>query len=86
MSSSTPPYLPDRLLRLGETIDSRPVRQGLRLVTAPLRFVSFWLAVALPFLYLPLLYGGLTGEQGVVFTALLGLNVVALVLGHSHRR
>lgn len=86
MSNSTPPYLPERLRRLREAFESESVRQVLRLVGAPLRFVGFWLAVTLPFLYLPLLYGGLTGEQGVVFAALLGLNAVALVVGHGYQR
>ena len=55
-------------------------------VAAPLRFVGFWLAVALPFLYLPLLVGGLSGGQTQVFVGLLGLNVLALLVGHSYGR
>jgi hypothetical protein len=47
------------------------------------RTVAFWTAIALPFLYLPLL---LTGGQntGVVVTALVVVNVAALVVGHGH--
>lgn len=86
MSSSTPPYLPDRLIRLREAMERPPFRQGIALVAVPLRFVGFWLAVALPFLYLPLLYDGLTGQQAIIFGALLALNVAALVAGHSHRQ
>jgi hypothetical protein len=55
-------------------------------VAAPLRFVGFWLAVALPFLYLPLLVGGLSGSQLEVFVGLLGLNVLALLFGHGYGR
>ena len=86
MSSSTPPHLPERLLRLREAFERPPLQKGVALVAAPFRFVGFWLAVALPFLYLPLLYDGLTGDQGVVFVVLVALNVVALVVGHGYRR
>jgi hypothetical protein len=57
-----------------------------RLLAAPVRFVSFWVAVALPFLYVPLLWSGLGAEEAVVFVTLLCANVVALVVGHGHRR
>lgn len=46
--------------------------------------VSFWLAIALPFLYLPLLMGGLTGQEAFVFGGLLVANVVTLVVGHGY--
>lgn len=52
-----------------------------------IRAISFWLAIALPFLYLPLLVDGLQGaNHGLVFGALLALHVGALVVGHEHRR
>lgn len=56
-----------------------------RSVAAPLQFVGFWAAVALPFLYLPLLIGGLTGNEIPVFIGLLGINLLGLFLGHSYR-
>jgi hypothetical protein len=40
--------------------------------------------VALPFLYLPLLVGGLDGQQTTVFVGLLLANAAALVLGHGY--
>ena len=40
--------------------------------------------MALPFLYVPLLVGGLDGQQTTVFVALLLMNAVALVLGHEY--
>lgn len=47
---------------------------------------SFWCAIALPFLYLPLLVSGLeTVAQTMAFWLLLVTNVVVLVVGHSHR-
>lgn len=47
----------------------------------------FWTAVVLPFLHVPLLLSGLsTTPETVAFAALLGLNLLALVVGHHHRR
>lgn len=48
--------------------------------------VAFWLAVALPFLYLPLLANGISGQEALVFVGLLVVNVVALVAGHGYHR
>jgi hypothetical protein len=85
--SNSPPTVPiDRLPRPTELVDSRLVRLSLAVVVAPLRFLAFWAAVALPFLYLPLLVGGLDGQQTTVFVALLLANAVALVAGHEYRR
>jgi len=81
-SSPTPPI--DRLPRPQELVDSRLARLGFAVVVAPLRFLAFWVAVALPFLYLPLLVGGLDGQQTTVFVGLLLINAVALVLGHEY--
>ena len=61
-------------------------RHGVQIVTAPLRFVGFWAAVALPFLYLPLLYGGLQGHEVTVFLGLLALNALSIVAGHGYGR
>lgn len=84
MSNSPTPA--DRPPHLRQAVDMESVRNSLRVAAAPLRFVGFWLAVALPFLYLPLLAGGLQGNEPVTFVALLGLNAVSLVLGHDHAR
>lgn len=52
-----------------------------------MRAVGFWLAVAIPFLYLPLVLDGFAGPDEILaFVALLVLNVVALVTGHGYRR
>lgn len=49
-------------------------------------FVGFWLAVALPLVYLPLLVGGLSGWQATTFVVLFALNVFALIVGHGYGR
>jgi hypothetical protein len=56
------------------------------MAVAPLRFVGFWAAVAFPFLYLPLLMGGLEDGETAVFLGLLVVNALALVAGHGHNR
>lgn len=57
-------------------------------LSGPLEFVGFWMAIALPFLYVPLLVETQlqTSAQTATFLALLGLNVLALFVGHSHKR
>jgi hypothetical protein len=57
-------------------------------VVTPVTAVAFWSAVALPFLHLPLLLAtGLSNEStATAFLALLGLNVVALLVGHPYYR
>lgn len=54
---------------------------------APIRGIAFWSAIALPFLYIPLLVSGLgSASTRTAFVALVACNVVALLIGHSHRR
>lgn len=84
MSNSSPSISRGGVSRLREMVQSSSLQHGARLVAAPLRFVGFWAAIALPFLYLPLLVGGLSGQEVLVFGALLATNALALVLGHSH--
>ena len=56
-------------------------------VFAPVRTLSFWVAVALPFLYLPLLATGLENSTvTLAFITLLAANAVTLFVGHPHRR
>jgi hypothetical protein len=86
MSNSSPTAPIDRLPRPHELVEAWPLQRSLEVVAAPLRFLAFWVAVALPFLYLPLLVGGLQGQQATVFAGLLSVNVAALVLGHEHGR
>lgn len=51
-----------------------------------LRAVSFWVAIVLPFLHLPLLaVGPQTRAELVAFFVLLGINILAVTLGHQHR-
>lgn len=52
----------------------------------PLEAVGFWAAVALPFLYVPLLISGLEGPSTQLAAMLLiGLHMAALIVGHRHK-
>lgn len=65
---------------------SRSVPALKQRVAEPVRVVGFWLSIALPFLYLPLLATGLnTGAQTTVFLSLLAINLLALWVGRTHR-
>ncbi|WP_276301980.1 hypothetical protein [Halorussus lipolyticus] len=56
-------------------------------LTTPFEVVGFWSAIALPFLYLPLLASGISTQgELLTFIGLLALNVAALLAGHSHKR
>lgn len=55
-------------------------------IRAPLQFVGFWAAVAMPFLYVPVLLGNVGGSELTVFAVLVVCHVAALVLGHGHNR
>lgn len=53
----------------------------------PFEAIAFWSAIALPFLYLPLLVSGLgSTPQFSAFLALLALHAVAIVGGHRYNR
>ncbi|UPV74922.1 hypothetical protein M0R89_02370 [Halorussus limi] len=56
-------------------------------LTTPFEVLGFWSAIALPFLYVPLLFNGIssTGES-LTFVGLLALNFAALLAGHGHKR
>jgi len=54
-------------------------------ITTPLQMAAFWTAIALPFFHLRLLIDGLSSPaETTTFLWLLGLNLVALVVGHSY--
>ena len=81
------------LRELGSEVDEiaardvsfEPRRIG-QTLAAPLELLGFWSAIALPALYLPLLLTGLdTTSELVTFLGLLGLHLVALVVGRSYR-
>jgi hypothetical protein len=55
-----------------------------RSVARNLRGVSFWAAIVLPAVYLPLLSGGLAGTEALLFVGLIAVNAGAFVFGHDH--
>lgn len=51
------------------------------------RATAFWIAVLLPFLYVPLLLHGISGrDEQTAFVGMVVLNVCAFVVGHGYRR
>ncbi|RLM57084.1 hypothetical protein DVK02_04620 [Halobellus sp. Atlit-31R] len=87
MSNSHRPSGSEQIGRVREVIESPPssLRAPIAFLAPPVRFVSFWAAIALPFLYVPLLAGGLEGSEPNAFVALLAVNAVALVVGHGYQ-
>ena len=56
-------------------------------LVAPIRAAGFWTAIAMPFLYLPLLVTGLSSSfDAVLFVCLVVVNCLALYVGHPHCR
>lgn len=56
-------------------------------IAGPVRVACFWTAIVLPFLHVPMLATGLTtGTETATFLLLVGLNALALYVGHSHRQ
>lgn len=56
-------------------------------LSRPVEAIAFWSAIALPFLYLPLLVSGLgSAAQFTAFLALLAIHAVAIVGGHWYNR
>ena len=77
--STTSPSMPD-----APTTDLRS-RITLETVLKPIRATSFYAALALPLVYVPLLVSGLESvSQTTTFALLLGLHVLALAAGHGH--
>ena len=51
-----------------------------------IKALAFWGAVVLPFFYIPMLLTGLeTTTNQLLFVAFVTLNVMLLIVGHSHR-
>lgn len=93
----SPPSLPDhRSADAGSdsssTTEGRDTPSGIFERVAPglvtsVRAVGFWTAIAMPFLYLPLLVTGLSSSfDAVLFVCLIVGNCLALYVGHPHYR
>lgn len=70
-----------------ETLRDSRAAELSELLRRPVEALAFWAAVVLPFVYLPLLVGGFETTTGLLlFAGLLLANVVALLVGHDHKR
>ena len=55
-------------------------------VVQPIEAIGFWVAIVMPFVYLPLLASGLDSpSEGIAFAVLVMAHVLALVAGRRHR-
>ncbi len=68
---------------LKATLRALPVT-GRTAAVAPVRAAAFYVAIALPLVYLPLLAGGVTADRFAILLGLLLANAAALVLGHDY--
>ena len=63
------------------------LRTLLSSLKGPTQFLSFWIAIALPFVHVPLLAQGLGDPQvTLTFLALLAVNACALYVGHGYNQ
>ena len=85
-STQRPTAAKDDPTETGE-YDSRFLERTVPELADSIRKTSFWAAIVLPFLYVPILIHGLTSwVLSTAFLLLLAINLVALYLGHYHRR
>jgi len=59
-------------------------QQGTNTLRTTVRGMSFWAAILLPLVYLPLLSGGSGSRTSLIVIGLLGLHLIALFAGHNH--
>lgn len=85
MSTNSPSLWPDPGAASPARL-ARAVSTAVNYVRPLFQATAFWSAVAMPFLYIPLLFGGLTGGEAPAFVGLVAANGLALVLGHGHRQ
>lgn len=56
-------------------------------LATPIRAAGFWTAIGMPVLYVPVLATGLSSSfDGLLFLALVVGHLLALYVGHAHRR
>ncbi|SFS36639.1 hypothetical protein [Halostagnicola kamekurae] len=84
MSNSSP--LPNESISTSSPErDADTYRRLLRTIKQPAQFLSFWIAIALPFVHVPLLAQGLNDPTvTMTFLTLLAINVLALYFGHGY--
>jgi hypothetical protein len=60
---------------------------GLRTLIRPVEAIGFWSAVALPFLYFPLVLSGpRNATEATAAVALMSLHALSLVVGHAYNQ
>jgi len=62
------------------------IKEPLRALELPIRFVGFWTAVVVPFVVLGLLASGTAQQSPELVAGLLAANVTGLVVGKDYNR
>lgn len=83
---SSPPTIRTEGASNFEFLSRHTVEAAGKKLLAPVQFVGFWSAIALPFGYLPLLYSGPVSDSADALALLFVLNLVAMVVGHGYKR
>lgn len=68
------------------TLSALPAASAISAVRRPVEAAAFWLGVALPFAYLPVLAFGIEQAAVLPLVGLLAANLVALAVGHGYGR
>ena len=71
---------------LGSESFPRLGAQPRRVLELPLRFVGFWTAIFVPFVLLGLILSGAALQSPQLLSALLGANLVGLIVGRNYKR
>lgn len=68
------------------TLPDLPTDDPFTALRRPIEAVAFWLGVALPFAYLPVLAFGIEQASLLPLIGVLAANLVALVVGHGYAK
>ncbi|WP_327052954.1 hypothetical protein [Halomicrococcus gelatinilyticus] len=82
--SSTPAHRTDGSTEFDTSLQFATVAR--RKLFESVQFLGFWTAIALPFVYLPLLYQGSLSPTSSSFAVIVVLNLVAVFVGHGYDR
>jgi hypothetical protein len=78
-------YTPNRRIdTVAADTAARTIQRSRLALTQSVRWLSFWMAICLPVVYLPLLAVGNGSRTGILALALLGCQLLALLAGRNY--
>lgn len=75
----------ERLSRTERLTNALPLAESRRLLAMPVQALAFWAAIAMPALYVPMLWDGLGANESLLFVGLVLANALALLVGHEYK-